>query len=504
MSFFDAMVEELNQTTTDNGANAYKSTLNPCLDFFSKANRNNVEKTVRLFISAFNYSPETAMRTLFYFRDIRKGQGERKFFQECIKSLVTHPDIDQVIKLIPEYGYWKDLMAFHGTIAWDSAMSVISEQFHRDIEALSVDNKPVSLLGKWLPSENAGKNASIIAKDIMAYLNLSPRAYRKSLTNLRNRINIVETMMCSNKWSDIEYSAVPSKASLMYRKAFSKHDAERYVKYLKDVKSGNAKINAATLYPSDIVSKVRDIVTYNKYYDKDSTSELAALDSLWKSLPNYIENPYNGIVIADTSGSMTNPNVGGVTPIDVSIALATYIAERNPSPVWKNKFIIFSGNPELLTISGDTISSYVRCYQNIVSNNTDFIKVANSIVSAGKNANLTDEDMPKNIIVISDMQFDSFNSIHGDRSKVGTPHDQFSKIFTDAGYSVPKIIYWNVNNSKNVPVKFDSVGTALITGYSPVIMKSIINAKSINPVEIMNKTVYNNRYDAIGKIFANG
>lgn len=502
MNFFGAMLNELNKTTTDNGANAYNSTLNPCLDFFSKANRNNVSETARLFMLAFNDNPETAMRTLFYFRDVRNGQGERKFVHECLRMLVTHPKINALIKLIPEYGYWKDLLVFHGTVAWVSAMGVISEQFHNDMKSLNTDNKSVSLLGKWLPSENSGKKSSIIARDIMTALGLTPRAYRKSLTRLRDRINIVETKMCSNNWSDIEYSAVPSKASLMYRKAFSKHDAERYVSYLKDVKSGNAKINAATLYPSDIVSKVRDIVTYKKNYGKDNTSELAALDSLWKSLPNYITSPYNGIVIADTSGSMTSPKVGSVAPIDVSIAIATYIAERNPSPVWKNKFIIFSSKPELLTLSGDTISSYIRCYQDIVSSNTDFVKVANSIVNAGKNAGLSDDDMPKNIIVISDMQFDNFDQINVKISGDKTPHEKFSSIFTEAGYSVPNIIYWNVNNSKNVPVKFDNVGTAMVTGYSPVIMKSIINAKTIDPVEIMITTVYNSRYDSVGKLFS--
>ena len=490
MNLFDAIQIEANTTTTDNGAPAYKSTNDACLDFFAKASRSNPAETARLFRIAYAADPETALRTLFYFRDIRGGQGEKKFTHECFKELVGHKNIKSIIQLIPTYGCWKDLLTFYNTKAWTYALEVIAEALEFDLNALKVDGKSVSLLGKWLPSENAGKAAKPIANSIREYLGYTPRKYRTTLTALRNRISIVENKMCSNEWGNITYEYVPSKASLMYRKAFKKHDFVRYSNYLSQVASGKTKINSATLYPSDIVSKA--------FRDADKT----ALDALWKALPNYIDSPYNGIVIADTSGSMQSPEVGGVRPIDVAIGVATYVAERNPSEVWKNKFIVFSKNPELLTLVGDNICDYVRNYPEIVSDNTDLIKVAELIVTAGKNNNLTDDDMPKVITIVSDMQFDNFNKITRDykNSRFKSAHDKFTHTFTSAGYTAPNVVYWDVNNNANCPITKDNYGTCMVTGFSPVIMKTIIAAKSISPIEIMMSTVYNSRYDAVGSL----
>lgn len=510
MNFLDALTNTNNETLTDNGAPAYKSTLNGNLDFFGLASRTNVDETVRKFRVAFFENPETAMRTLFYFRDIRGGQGERKFVHECLKTLVDDPRIEDVIKLIPEYGYWKDLMIFHNTAAWKFVVNLINDVLRKDLENM-LAGKSVTLLAKWMPSANAGKASHLIATDLAAQLGYTGREYRKVLSKLRNYIKIVETKMCSNEWGSIDYATVPSKANLMYAKAFKKHDFDRYNNYIKTVNSGEAKINAATLNPCEIFSNVRSRVN------------VPTMEALWKSLPDYMETPYNGLVIADTSGSMQSPMIGKFTPFDVAMSLAVYIAERNPSTYWRNKFLIFSGNPELLELRGNTIGHYVKCFPNIVSNNTDLIKVAKLIVDAGVRHSINNEDMPKVLTIISDMQFDSFDEINGNgvtgknfilswstefsdynrpRSNGGaTTHHAFSSIFTNAGYSVPNIIYWNVNNTKNSPVKFDDYGTALVSGYSPSVLKSILSAKSVTPVDIMVETVYNKRYDPIGHLF---
>ena len=495
MDFITALVDINNNTTTANGAPAFKSTMDANLDFFSMASRNYVDATTKKFRTAFIENPETAMRTLFYLRDIRGGQGERKLVHSCLLTLLDDPLLEKVIELIPEYGYWKDLMIFHNTSAWDFVVALINDVLFKDMENMS-NNKPVTLLAKWMPSANAGKSSRVIANDLATQLGYTEREYRKILSKLRNYIDIVETKMCSNKWDEIKYESVPSKANLMYSKAFMRHDPERYARYIEAAKNGSAKINASTLNPCEIFSNVRNNVS------------VSTMDALWKSLPNYINTPYNGLVIADTSGSMTTPKIGKITPIDVSLSLATYIAERNPSEYWKGKFIVFSDDPELFELRGNTIKDYIKCFPDIVSRSTDLIKVANMIVTAGINHNIPDKDMPKTLIIISDMQFNSFDSILVNNSHINrhdggseTPHSRFVKTFTNYGYTAPNIIYWNVNNSKNAPVKYDTYGTAFVTGYSPAAMVGIMNSKVVTPIEIMHNTVYNKRYDPIGNLF---
>lgn len=489
MNFLEALENVNNRTLTDNGAPAFRSTMNDCLDFFGMSSRTNVENTVRLFNRAFIADPETAIRTLFYFRDVRGGQGERAFVHACLKSIASDPRMRDLIRLLPEYGYWKDILIFHDTSAWDFCVEFIRETLNKDIENMA-DNKPVSLLAKWLPSNNAGKSSRALANSISVALGYTERQYRKVLARLRAHIKIVETNMCNNEWGAINYPTVPSRAHFMYRNAFKKHDSVRYIEYISKVKSGEIKINAKTLYPCEIFSKVR--------YEPNNSGEL---DVMWKALPNYINKPYNGLVIADTSGSMRYPKIGSFSPLDVSMSLATYIAERNPSEIWKNKFLIFSNEPELLTLKGNSLSDYVKCFPEIVSSNTDLIKVAELIVKAGKNNNIPDSEMPSVLTIISDMQFDNFNKINGVIDSNVTPHKEFSSKFTKAGYSVPKIIYWNVNNSKNVPVTFDEYGTAFVTGFSPSAMIGILGAETTSPVDIMVKTVYNERYDPVGNLF---
>lgn len=490
MNFIDALRDINNSTTTGNGAPAYKSTNDSCLDFFGGSSRTAVDETVRKFKIAFSDSPETAMRILFYFRDVRGGQGERKFVHACLKSMSDDPRIKDVIELLPEYGYWKDLMIFHNTPAWEYVVELIGKVLIQDMDNMANGN-PTTLLAKWMPSANAGKASKNIANDLSVALGYTERQYRKILSALRKHIDIVESKMCSNEWGSIKYEAVPSRASSMYADAFTKHDGIRYRAYIAAVNNGETKINAGTLTPCEIVAKVR------------ANESVPTMNALWRSLPNYMDKPYNGLVIADTSGSM-NCSIGKkFTAMDVSLSLAMYISERNPSQYWKNKFIVFSSEPQLFELKGNSVKEYMRCFPNIVSSNTNLIGVAKMIVKAGTSHSISDDDMPKILTIVSDMQFDSFDSIDGGADSGSmTPHQKFSKIFTDAGYTVPSIVYWNVNNVVNVPIKSDAYGTALITGYSPSILQSILGAKTISPFDIMIKTVYNTRYDPIGNIFS--
>lgn len=487
MTFITALESQMNGTVTLNGAKSNKSTLNKCLDLFGKigACRNDVKQAQRLFAFAYAENPETATRILFWARDIRGGQGEREVFRNLFKYLVEeNGEIGaKLVSLVPAYGRWDDLLVLENTSAWDNVLGAIQFQLNLDRVSFKAGSA-VSLLAKWLPSINASsKDSKRLGRKIAEHLGMTEREYRKVLSNLRTHINVVEKAMCSKEWSVIDYSKLPSRAAFMYRKAFAKQDATRYADYLSAVEKGEAKINAATLYPYEIVEQ---------YLYKGARND-KTIDLQWEALPNYMEGKeFNGLVVADVSGSMNG------RPMSVSISLAMYIAERNTAEVWKNKFLTFSAQPELQSIVGSTIGKRIDNLSRAAwEMNTDLMAVFKTVLDAGMKNDVPAEDMPQKLIIVSDMQFDQCCS-----SNKRTNFEQIQKLYRKAGYEMPQLVFWNVNSYVDVSIKAHDTGTCLVSGCSPSILKSVLTDSVLTPVDTMNDTVYAERYDAVGEVFS--
>lgn len=499
MTFLNDLQKELNNTQTWNGAKAYSSTLNANLDLFGKiaASRNNIFQAINLFNLAYKENPETAVRILFYARDIRGGQGERSIFKAILKELaiVDSKITSKLIHLVPVYGRWDDLLVLENTNVWKDVIGLIASQLDADCKLLQ-QNKPVSLLAKWLPSINSSsKDSKRLGKKIALELELSERDYRRLLVSLRTKIAIVEQLMCSNEWSSINYEHVPSRASLLYRKAFKKHDEVRYTEYIQAVEEGKKKINAATLYPYDICSPlIRGFCLNNNV----SELERRTLNSQWNALPDYMNGrSFNGLVLADVSGSMYSSYSSKIRPIDVCISLAVYIAERNTG-VWKDAFLAFESQPKLVKLAGKDVCARLQSVLQSTSymGSTNLMGAIKAILDTGIKNRLSAEEMPQSLIIISDMQFDQ-----ACKSNKRTNFEQMEKLYSNAGYKMPSVIFWNVNSSSNVPMTKDDTNTALVSGCSPSILKAILESRFISSIDIMNDAVYCERYDSVGKIF---
>jgi hypothetical protein len=482
-----ALEKQLNSTETTNGAKAFKSTLDLNVDLFGKisASRSDADSIVPLYLRALEEDPETALRILFNSRDIRGGQGERNVFRHLL--LNTPFEIrEKIIPLIPIYGRWDDLFVLDGCIDWNRVVDFVISKLNHDNDP---ETEHPSLLAKWMPSINASsKKTKALGKQFAKRMNLSEKEYRVMLSNLRKKIDLVEHKMCSNNWSEIEYSKVPSKAGLMYRKSFIKHDLERYNQFMLSAVKLENKVNASALYPYEIAEKVTKAYTH-----VDPTEELV-LQAFWQNLPDYMDGKsFKGLVVADTSGSMTSA-IGNVKPIDVSISLAIYIAERNAG-VWKNKFITFSENPEMQTIIGDTIVDKIKNLSKADwGYNTDLIAVFKSILKAAKADSVAPEDMPEKIFIISDMQFDQACN-----SNTRTNFEQIKKNYAKYNYKMPDLIFWNVNGSANVPMTIHDTGTCLVSGCSPSILSAVLTGEVISPIDILKQAVYTERYDPVGE-----
>ena len=475
-----------NVAYTENGAMAFATSGSKVLDFFSNggALRARSEGDIAaVFERAFTEDPLLATKAMFYFRDIRGGQGERRTFRTLLTHCAdNHPEaIQPNLALIAEYGRWDDLYSLVGTPLEADIWPLIDVQLAEDAVA---DNP--SLLAKWLASENASSpKTKRYGRKTREALNMTPRQYRRTLSAIRRKIGLVEQLISTNKWDGIKYDKIPSKAGLQYRKAFYRHDEERYAHFLQQVKSGEKKMNAATLYPYEIVEKVYG----NYWYGTMPANEVAALDAAWESLPNYFgDTGSSGIVVADVSGSMHG------RPITVSISLAMYTAERNTGP-YKDKFITFSAHPRLQTVTGNNIAEKVKNLNSADWDmNTNVKAVFDLILQTAVSKKASQDDIPTHLYIVSDMEFD-YCASSGVNERLFQTIDREYKA---AGYKMPFLVFWNVNSRNDQqPMSMDQRGFQLVSGCSPSIFTSLLSNKAVSAYDLMLEVLNKDRYAAI-------
>lgn len=479
---------EANLTTTENGAVTYKSTLSFCLDLFSTigASRHlGSDRVEAMFQRAYAEDKKLALKILFFARDIRGGLGERAVFRTIIKWL-AHNDKDAIIrniKYIAEFGRFDDLLCLLSTPVEGEVVTLIKAQLKEDLDNMN-KGLPVSLLAKWLPSINTSSyqtlhDALIISKA----LGLSNAEYRKKLSALRKHIAIIENNLREKDYT-FDYSKLPSGALFKYREAFMRNDGERYDKFLNSVQDGDAKLNASTIMPYQIVHTI-----VNRYNDFEA-NEKQSLDVTWKSLPNYT-NGQNALVVVDGSGSMYASS-SGVMPITVAISLGIYFAERNEGH-YKNHFITFSATPTLVEIKGSDIYEKVKyCMTFNDVANTNLEKVFNLILRTAIKYKLPQSELPEMIYIISDMEFD----MCVDNSSM-TNFQSAKQKFESHGYKLPTVVFWNVDASVyNQPVTKNEQGVMLVSGCNPSLF-SMVTSGDIDPYKFMMQVISTDRYSVI-------
>lgn len=476
---------------TENGAAGYSTTRSALLDMnFKLASYRNAAGSIYPdVLHAYKEDPELTLKFLFYARDILQGAGERKFFRSAIKCLAIDRKFPaHLVKYIPEYGRWDDIFVLRETPLEKEMVAVVAAQLTTDLDN-ALHNKSISLLAKWLPSINTSSaETRELAQYFAKTFHLTRRQYRRCLSSLRARIDVVETKMCGQKWDKIKYDAVPSKANALYKNAFLAHDYERRVAFLGDVVQGKKDIKASTLYPYDIVNKY---MAGGWSYNLNPTD--ITLEELWKHLPN-IDIPESTIVVADGSGSMTS-TIGNsnVTALSVANSLAIYFAERAKG-AYKNKYITFSDHPQYVDFSRcktlhDKIATALR-HNEIASTNIE--AVFNLILETAVRNGLSADELPNNILIVSDMEFNAATTGR-DRTLFGS----IARKYGMYGYKLPKLIFWNINSRTNVvPMTENENGVVLLSGFSPILIKMVMN-NEVDPYKALVKTLRSERYSKI-------
>lgn len=487
----NAMKQVLNTKFSENGASCFESTLNEILDMFAfgGAYRERSDSdVVSFFQKALRRNEELAMKCLFWIRDIREGEGERRFFRVCMNWLAfEHPEIARRnMQFVPEYGRFDDLYVFVDTPLQDEAMRMLAKQLVSDMAT----DFP-SLAAKWAKSCNASsKESRRLGEITRKYMNMSPRQYRKVLSMLRERISVLERLMSSKRFNEIDFSKIPSVAGLRYSHCFSTREElkERYTKFISDRKT---KVNAAALYPYDCAQKV-----LNVYNEPLNSPERLAVNKYWKNLPDYIgdNDASNFMCVCDTSGSMTwsynNPQ-----PIDVATSLSVYFAERAKGP-FHNHYISFSSRPQLIEITGrDFVDKIMNIRRTNLCDNTNLEAVFNLLLTVAKKG-VPAEDFVKNLFIISDMEIDSATtSSEITKDTFSSTMEQIRRNWEQqTNIPFPKLYYWNVNARNNTVLDLGP-DVSYISGASPAILKQVLSGKT--GWELCLETLLSDRYEPI-------
>lgn len=496
MGFMDNLENMLlkSKAVTENGALGYATTGKALVDLnFAVASLRNEseEEIIKKFVKAYYEDKVLAVKWLFFLRDIRGGLGERRSFRIIFSYFAegNRKIAEKLVPLVAEYGRFDDLLCLFGTPLEENVLEFIKKQLETDMEALII-KKTVSLCAKWLPSINSSNSSTRNnAKKIAKYLGVTAKEYRQMLAGLREYLQVTEVFASSGRWQDIIYGHVPSKANLLYRNAFIKHDGERRTAYLESLVKGEAKINAGTLMPHDIVCSYTIMKSRWEFavsaYDE-------ALEQLWKNLDNTVKGAENVLCVVDGSGSMTcNVGNGMLTALHVSNALGIYFAERLKGP-YKDKFITFSSKPEYVDLSNcNSLKEKLElAFSHNDCTNTNIKSTFSLVLETAVKNNLPQEELPGIILIISDMEFDYAVTCNNMEPLFKNIHREFKAY----GYKLPKLVFWNCNSRTGViPLQENKLGIGLVSGFSVNICKMVLSGE-LNPYSCLKEQLDNERY----------
>lgn len=461
---------------TKNEALTHETTSCPVTDLFFVIGASRNKDISKMFKAALESDEDLAVRCLAYARDVRAGMGERKTFRDLLKYLEKNrPDLaKQMLSHVPELGRWDDLLVLQSDDLKNIAQDMIGKAL------LDGDG----LCAKWMPRQ--GEKAA----ELRAALGMTPKQWRKTLVNLSKT---VEQQMCAKEWGKINFNHVPSVAMSRYRKAFFKHDPDRFREWVDDVKKeltrnvktapvkSAPKVNVKAVFPHDILKPA---------FRRD-TDMKDMVQNQWDSLESQMDNR-SIIPIIDVSPSMTSFLPGVLTSYrEVAIGLGLYCASKQEG-AFKDVVLPFSGTSKLFKVDSSDVYDAVQVIQSADWKMSTNLQAAfREILQHAILHKVKQEDLPNTLLILSDMEFDRSGANQ-------TNFETAKKAFEAHGYSLPRVVFWNLNGRQgNNPVKFDTHGTALISGYSPNVMKSIMEGNIVTPRQIMLNTLMKERYDII-------
>ncbi|KAG7363600.1 protein of unknown function DUF2828 containing protein [Nitzschia inconspicua] len=482
---------------------------------------------------------------IFLTRNTRGGKGEKKLAYDIfLEVLKTMPVTGlQIVCLFPHYGYWKDLFLLMELVKSDTILSsntkvmfnrtchsLIASQLSKDIEIMESQEEgknfgkkdpsgpKISLLAKWLPREGSSldKKTGFVssfskdffeeerAEDTGSWESSSKAKFRSTTVKLTSLLHLPEVLLAAHREDEINFGLVASKATFRLRNVFMNEDkggnersqdpkrkqmASQFFEQMR-----NKGLKGGQLMPHEIV---REVLQKNM-----SKMEEMALDAQWKNLREnlvaqikrgYAEfDPTKMVPLSDVSSSMYG------TPMHVAIALGILISEITHE-AFRNLVMTFEKTPKWHKLDSSlTIAEKVRSLASAPwGGSTNFKRAYELILDVALKSNLEYKDMPV-LIVFSDMQFDKAGRLSGpcnchapQTRSWATMHDFIQNRFAAVGKTLgwedstpTPIVYWNLRNTGGHPVDKDQEGAVLLSGFSPSLLKHVMQGTMIEDVEV--------------------
>ena len=544
VNMFARAMDNAAKSTTENGRPSLPSTGEARVDAFFKLVRGLTRKQTELYMTAILAQADVTgdVQTLVdafvlwaFTRDVRSGKGEKELSYWMLASLAcSYPETVQgMFELIPEYGSWRDVVALLeleclSEVHSNALVGMMAAQLTKDAGS----EKP-SLAGKWAPRPKSTNNAFAkkrVAKLIAAAMfpdeeHPLPK-YRQWLSALNRRLLTTEVLMCGQQWASIKPGAVPSKCLMRYRAAFMNKSLDKsgnpkkmrletdrvtctanFMEYAKAAieDPSKAQMHGRVVQPHEFVSQ---------YMKKNSRDDDIIIEAQWKDMRQRLaeEFPMLGMMVplVDVSGSMHVPTR---TPLEVAVALGILISEI----ALLHRFITFSEDPSWHCL--DPTSSLREKVQSCMNAkwgmSTDLQKAIDMMLQACKEGNVPASEVGELILVVlSDMQFDA--ACPG-KKPWQTQYQAMVESFEQAGYTMPKIVFWNLRAAtRDFPVDSSTPGVDMVSGFSPNMLKLFMAGRlddaqngvrtdqslSVTPYETVRKALDDRRYHAVRDVCA--
>jgi hypothetical protein len=465
---------------TENGMKAWAQTDSSVLDLFGKIGSARGVDLTKDFSAALAEDENLAIRVLLWARDVRGGAGERGQFRSLLRVLEKHnPELaGKIMSKVPELGRWDDLFAYQDPINRKNALRMYADAL------MNGDG----LAGKWTPRLVSSKKTNSAnkleklknANDLRKFMMLSPKEYRQILVG---STRVVEQLMCAKRWDEINFSHVPSLASARYQKAFGRNASEKYSEYIRELqkpveeRDRKVRVNSGAVYPYDVIKSLEK-------------GNAAVADAQFDALPNYVGDA-KILPMVDVSGSMYTPLAGNTNALAVAISLGLYLSHHTSSD-FRDMFLTFSGNSKIQTLKGSLSQKYNQLSSADWGMNTNLHSAFSEVLRVAKAGNVSSENMPETILILSDMNYDA--CVQHDDSAL----QMIQRKYHEAGYKMPNIVFWNLTaRNDHTPVKTNDKGAALVSGFSPAIMATVLGAdpEEFTPWKMMMNTIMNDRYD---------
>ena len=440
----------------------------------------------------------------------------------------TKPSADTADQDKP-YGSWKDMKYLFNELqdCPIELVNVINAQITDDLDNMN-NNKPCSLVAKWVPREKSKKFGWIhqcLAKSYFEQFGNSTNGwtkraidkaqtyYRKRLSSLNKYIDTVQVKQCGHMWKSIDFDKVTSITMMKQRLSFLNDMGEsnsdriicrqKMLQYIEEVKAGEKEIKGKNTSMSDFVKAALNIQD-----GENEEQERFIINEAWKNNSSNTKSLENVIAMVDTSSSMDNDNSN---PLFTAMGLGIRIAEK--SKLGK-RIMTFNSNPSWINLEEciDFVDEVKLVRDADWGKNTDFHKAMNLILDQIKTNKIPAEDVEDLVLVVfSDMQFDAEETISGPVSgpikSVETIIPIISQKFHDVGievcgkgYKMPHILFWNLQSTNGFPDLSYQNNITMLSGYSPALFNSFIQSstnglKDVSPWRMLTNMLNNRRYN---------